>query len=123
MRAILASCGLILLGGSLLVWRAMQLPTRFGDFTGAPQVAVMELVDRPADFLGRTVSAQGTVTDQCKTMGCYFFFSSKKGLLRVDLKEIAMNAPMREGRPAHVEGQIVAFGNGYQLYATAIAFE
>jgi len=42
--------------------------------------------------------------------------------LRVDLEKIAMNAPMREGRPARVEGHMVPYGDGYQLFASAIEF-
>jgi hypothetical protein len=123
MRTIFALCGLILIGGVYWGWRSRQLPTHFGEFTGAPQVAVADLVERPKDFTGKTVSVRGKVSEQCKTMGCYFFFPSAKGTLRVELKDVAMDAPMREGRPAHVEGQMTPFGDAYQLYATAVEFE
>ena len=123
MRTILALSTSILAIGGFFIWRATQLPTHFGEFTGAPTVAVADLVERPKDFLGRTVAAHGSVREQCKTMGCYFFFPSKHGTLRVEMKDIAMKAPMREGHPARVEGQIVAFGDGYQLYASAVEFE
>jgi hypothetical protein len=56
-------------------------------------------------------------------MGCYFFFHAANGKLRVELSGIAMDAPMRESRPARVEGQIVPYTDGYQLYASAVAFE
>jgi hypothetical protein len=56
-------------------------------------------------------------------MGCFFFFLSGKNMLRVDLQEIAMNAPRRNGRPARVEGQIVPYGDGYQFVASAVEFE
>jgi hypothetical protein len=123
MRTILTLCMSILLIGGFFIWRGMQLPTHFGEFTGAPTVAVEDLVERPKDFFGRTVAVHGAVMEQCTTMGCYFFFPSRNGKLRVELKDIAMTAPNREGRPARAEGRIVAFGDGYQLYASAVEFE
>src|SRR5450432_2711193 len=123
MRTIFAVCALILVGGGYWFWRSMQLPTQYGEFIGAPGASVVDIVDRPKDFVGKTVSVRGKVSEQCKTMGCYFFFPTPKGALRVELKDIAMDAPMREGRPAHVEGQIMPYGDGYELYASAVEFE
>jgi hypothetical protein len=56
-------------------------------------------------------------------MGCYFFFLSGKNLLRVDLQEIAMNAPRRNGHIARVEGQLVPFDGGHQFLASSVEFE
>jgi hypothetical protein len=123
MKTILAMCALILASGGYFLWRSTQLPTKYGQFMGAQQVAVADVLSRPNEFLGKTVSMEGRVTEQCKSMGCFFFFPSENGKLRVELKDIAMTAPMREGRPARVEGQIVTYSDGYQLYATAVEFE
>jgi hypothetical protein len=123
MRTILAMCALILVVGGFLVWRSIQLPDRFGEFTGAQEVAVEDLITHPQEFTGKLIFVRGTVKEQCQTMGCYFFFPTPNGKLRVELKDIAMDAPMREGRPARVEGQIVPSTDGYQLYASAVAFE
>ena len=123
MKKIIALCGLILLGGALWTWRALQTPTHFGEFVGAPLVPITELVDRPQDFLGKPVAVEGMISEQCKAMGCFFSFHSGTKALRVELKEIAMNAPMREGRQARVEGQLVPFNGGYQLFASAIDFK
>jgi hypothetical protein len=106
MRTIFAICAVILLIGGVFVWRAMQLPDRFGEFAGGKEVAVEELIARPQEFTGRMLLVRGTVREQCKTMGCYFFFPASNGKLRVELKDIAMDAPMREGRPARVEGRL-----------------
>src|SRR5438128_1437213 len=106
MRKILVLCTLILIAGGFYVWRAMQLPTHFGEFSGAREVSLDDLVNRPTDFLGKTVAVRGAVKEQCRTMGCFFYLQAKNGKLRVELKDIAMDAPMHEGRPAHVEGQI-----------------
>ena len=123
MRTILAICGLTLLAGGFFVWRATQLPTRYGAFIGAPRAAVADLIAEPKDFLGKTVAVEGTISQQCKAMGCFFFFEAGKSALRIELQEIAMNAPMREGRGARVEGQIVPYGDGYQLFASGVEFK
>jgi hypothetical protein len=113
----------MLAGGVLVAWRAIQMPSHYGTFSGAPTVGAAELIDRPKDFLGRTVAVKGTVREQCKTMGCYFFIQSGTRTLRVELQEIAMNAPRREGHQARVEGQMVPYGDDYQLVASAVQFE
>ncbi len=123
MRIILGLCAAILAIGAVLVWRGTQLPTHYGSFTGAPRAAVADLIERPKEFLDKAVLVEGEVRQQCKTMGCYFFFISGEKMLRVDLEQIAMNAPMREGRPVRVEGQLVPFDHSYQLVASAVEFQ
>src|SRR5689334_14577988 len=122
MRTILTLCSLTLIVTGLFIWRAVAKPSRYGSFTGAPRAAVSALVDRPKDFLGRVVSTDGTITEQCKAMGCYFTFRDGQKALRVDLQDIAMTAPMHEGKPARVEGQLFAYGDGYELVASGIEF-
>jgi hypothetical protein len=123
MKKILVLCVLTVAVVTVVVWRAVAQPSRFGTFTSAPKVEVVRLIAEPKAFLGKTVEIEGTVSEQCKTMGCYFFFRSGKDTLRVDLQEVAMTAPMREGRAARVEGQIVPYNGGYQFYASAVEFE
>ena len=100
----------------------MQAPTAFGSFSGAKKTPVELLVERPKDFIGKTVLVEGPVQQQCKAMGCFFFIPAGKNLLRVELQAIAMTAPMKEGHIARVEGQMVPFGDGYQLFASAVQF-
>jgi len=123
MMTIFILCGLILAGGGIFAWRAMQKPTRFGDFVGAPRAEAVDLVERPKEFLRKTVSVQGVVREQCQAMGCFFSIPAGEKMLRVELQEIAMNAPMREGHQAVVEGQMVPYGDGYQLFASAVEFK
>src|SRR5947209_6550894 len=111
MKTIFTVCFLTLVVGSVLLWRTLRLPAHYGAFTGAPKAEVVDLIDRPDDFLHKTVAVHGEVRNQCTTMGCYFFFFSGKKTLRVELAEIAMNAPRRNGHPARVEGQIVPYGD------------
>lgn len=55
--------------------------------------------------------------------GLLFLFLSGKKMLRVELNQVAMNAPQRNGHTARVEGQIVPYGDGYELVASAVEFE
>lgn len=122
MKKILILCTVTLVVASVFIWRAVAKPTRFGSFAGAPRAEVAALVERPKDFVGKPVSVEGTITEQCKAMGCYFNFKDGGKSLRVDLQDIAMTAPMHEGKLARVEGQLVPYGDAYQLYATAVEF-
>src|SRR6266700_4096821 len=123
MRTILALCTVTVLVAGALIWQTVRMPSRYGAFTAAPKTEFANLIERPADYLQKTVTIEGTVRQQCTTMGCYFFFLSGKKMLRVDLQEIAMKAPRRNGRPARVEGQIVPYEGGHQFLASAVEFE
>lgn len=123
MRTIFTLCGLTLAVAAGLVWRSVSKPSRFGTFTSAPKADVAVLLAKPTEFSGKTIEIEGTITEQCKSMGCFFFVRAGQKSLRVDLQEIAMHAPMREGRSARVEGQLVPYNGAYQLYASAVEFE
>jgi uncharacterized protein YdeI (BOF family) len=122
MKKILFICLASFIIVAALVWRAVAKPSIYGQFTGAPRAELVALVERPKEFLGKTVAVEGKITEQCQAMGCFFTFRDGKKALRVDLADIAMTAPMREGKPARVEGQLVPYGEGYQLFATAVEF-
>ena len=123
MRTILTLCALILAAGAYFGWRATRLPTQYGTFIGATKAETADLIERPKEFLGKAVSVEGTVREQCTSMGCYFFMPAGAKMLRIELKEIAMTAPRREGHRARAEGQLVPFENGYQLLASAVEFQ
>lgn len=123
MRTILVLCALSLVIGIIVVWQLVSLPNNYGAFTGASKAEVADLIDRPKDFLHKNLAIEGTVRKQCTTMGCYFFFLSGEKVLRVDLEQITMVAPRRNGHRARVEGQIVPYGDGYQFVASAVEFE
>ena len=123
MRTILILCAVTLVAGAAIIWKTVRLPSHYGVFTGAPKVDVADLIDRPKDFLRKTVTIEGTVRQQCTTMGCFFFFFSGKDMLRVELQEIAMKAPRRNGHLARVEGQIVPYDGEHQFLASAVEFE
>jgi uncharacterized protein YdeI (BOF family) len=122
MKKILLLCTVTLIAIGVLVWRAAAKPSRFGTFTGAPRTEVAVLIAAPKANTGKLLTVEGTITEQCRAMGCFFFFRSGNQSLRIDLQEVAMTAPMREGRRARVEGLLVPYGDGFQLYASAVEF-
>jgi uncharacterized protein YdeI (BOF family) len=123
MKKILLLCAATLVVASVFIWRAVAKPSVYGQFINAPEVTVAALVDHPQQFLGKRVSVEGTITEQCKAMGCFFNFRDGEKSLRVNLEDIAMTAPMHERRPARVEGQLAPYGQAYQLIATAAEFK
>ena len=123
MRIILAITVFAVALGGFGVWQAFRVPDKFGAFTGAPKTEVTALIERPKDFLGKPVMVEGQITEQCQSMGCFFSIPAGKKKLRVDLQEIAMHAPQHEGGEAQVEGELVPYGDGYQLWASAIEFK
>ena len=123
MKKIFIICAITLAAASVLIWRLAARPSVYGTFAGAPKVEVATLIADPKGHMGKLYQVEGTISEQCKSMGCYFFFKSGKEQLRVDLQEVAMTAPMHEGGKARVEGQVVPYNDGYQLYASAVEFK
>lgn len=123
MKTIFALCAAVLIGAGAWIYHATRMPNSYGTFTGAPTIAVADLIARPKDFLNKTVAAEGVVREQCTSMGCYFFFRDGDKTLRVDIQSVAMTAPRKNGRPARVEGRMEPYGDGYQLFASAVEFK
>jgi len=124
MKIIIGVCLASLLGVGALVYRATRPAPVYGKFIGAPRAEVADLVDRPKEYKGKTVAVEGIIRRQCKAMGCFFFFEERDRILRIDLAEIAMEAPKRrDGRRARAEGQLVPFSGGMQLMASAVEFQ
>jgi hypothetical protein len=124
MRLILALCAALLLAGGAMLYRWTRPRLVYGDFSLAPRAEVAALIARPKAYMDKTWSIEGVIRKQCTSMGCFFFFETGEGQLRVDLAEIAMNAPKdRNGRVAVVEGRMVPYGDGYQFWASAVEFK
>ena len=122
MKAIFALCAAILIAAAAWIYHATRMPNSYGTFTGAPTVAVADLLARPKDYVKKTIAADGIVREQCTSMGCYFFFHEGDKMLRVDIESVAMTAPRKNGHPVHVEGRMEPYGDGYQLFASAVEF-
>jgi len=122
MKKIFAICAMTLAMALVFVWHVATRPRVFGTFAGASKVEVATLIADPKGHMDKLYAIEGTISEQCKSMGCYFFFKSGKEELRVDLQEVAMTAPLHEGGRARVEGQVVPYNDGYQFYASAVEF-
>ncbi len=123
MKMIFALCSAVLIAGGLLLYRSTRMPNKYGTFSEVPKVEVIDLIERPKAYLKKPVAAEGVVREQCTSMGCFFFFREGDKMLRVDIQEVAMTAPRKNGHQARVEGQMVPYGDGYQLYAYAVEFK
>ena len=123
MKIIFALCAAVLIGGGFLIYRSTRMPNKYGTFSDVPEVKVIDLIERPKAYLKKTVAIEGVVREQCTSMGCYFFFREGDKALRVDIQTVAMTAPRKNGHQARVEGQLVPYGDGYQLAANAVEFK
>ena len=123
MKMIFALCAAVLIGGGALLYRSTRMPNKYGTFIGVPEVNVADLIEKPKSYLKKTVAVEGVVREQCTSMGCFFFFREGDKTLRIDVQEVAMTAPRKNGHQARVEGQMAPYGDGYQLYAYAVEFK
>jgi hypothetical protein len=106
-RALLVFAGLAALA-------ALPLPAAAGGGTvygkgvsGAKPVTVAELLSNPAEYVGKTVRVEGTVSDVCPMAGCWMNLADPKGERTVRIKvtdgEIVFPVTAK-GRPAVAEG-------------------
>ena len=125
MRNILILCAAILLvGAAALVWYSTR-PQHFGTpFRGAPKAAVKDLLDKPAEHLGRDVAVEGNIIRQCPATGCWLYLKDDSGKdIRVEMNSIAPHFPQRVGRKALVEGQLAKVGDHYEIEGKAVEFK
>jgi len=125
MRTILIFCGLILAGVIAWILVARPFADHYGPaFRGLGRVELGGLLDRPSDHLKKDVRTRGTVTTQCPGCGCWFFVKDARGReLRVEFGDTCPMLPIRRGRMATLEGQLIRFGEGYEFVATAAEFD
>jgi uncharacterized protein YdeI (BOF family) len=122
-KTILTLCTIIALAGAVFLYKTTRPKMTYGQFVGAPKAQVSELIAHPKANMSKTWAIEGTISKQCTSMGCFFFFEDNGKELRIDLAEIAMHAPKnRNGKPVKVEGQMVPYGDGYQFWASAVEF-
>ncbi len=88
--------------------------------SGAPVVKVKDIILRPADFVGRTVTLEGKITSQCQSNGCWFFLYDGTGQIFINLKPNNFALPSRMGKKARVTGIVSADQQGYQIIARGV---
>ena len=129
MKPILILCGAMVAAAiAFFVWQTISGEDHFGKaFTGLPPAAITDLATRPADFLGKPVSIHGKLQRQCPSTGCWFFLvdpaDPKAQAVKVEMGDTTPKLPQRLGQTAHVEGQLIKYGDGYEFIGVAVTFE
>jgi len=129
MKPILTLCAVILFAAiAAIAWKYTGGEDHHGQaFTGLPSAAITDLATRPADFIGKPVSVRGRLMKQCKMSGCWFYLvdpaDSGGRELFVEMGDTTPTLPKRVGQTAHVEGQLIKYGDAYQFIGIAVTFE
>ena len=110
------SMGLALALG--LVTLGAQNPEKYGDGVSLKDATPLaQVIDKPADFEGKTVRVEGTVTAVCMHMGCWMALTPDAGsnaktmLIKVDDGVIVFPSSVK-GKRAAAQGVIERIGVG-----------
>lgn len=128
MKNIFILCAAIVIAAAAaMTWKFSRHDDHFGHpFTGLPAASIPQIMANPDDFLGRQVSINGVLKRQCPATGCWFYLSDpadpKAQELKVEMGDTTPELPKRIGRPAHIEGQLIKYGEGYQFIGVAVTF-
>jgi hypothetical protein len=112
MRALLIAACTLTVGGFL----AAQQPQTFGAGVSLTETTpLVQLLDRPGDFEGKTVRVEGVVTAVCMHMGCWMALTpqasteSRTMLIKVD-DGVIVFPPSAKGRRAIAQGVVERIG-------------
>ncbi len=125
MRKIIILCVVILIAGAAaLIWHLTR-PEHYGPaFQHAQVVSIQELLEKPAEHLGHTVTVEGVINRQCPVTGCWLYIMDASGKqIRAELSSIAPAFPQRRGGVAIVEGKLVKKGDAYEIDGKAVQFK
>ena len=82
---------------------------------GAPAtVTVRALIDRTADYAGRSITLTGNIAMEC-TQGCWFFLDDGTARIYVDLSTAGITIPQWVGKKVTVVGKIKGEGGNLQF--------
>ncbi len=125
MRNILILCAVILVGGiAVLVWRLTRAEHYGPPFQHAQVVSIKDLLEKPAEHLGHSVTVEGIINRQCPVTGCWLYLMDASGKqIRVEMSSIAPTFPQRGGGEAIVEGKLVKNGDAYEIDGKAVQFK
>lgn len=129
MKPIFILCGVIAAAAiAFFVWRSSSGDGHYGKpFTGLSAAPIPDMVVNPVNYLGKPVSIQGVLKRQCPSTGCWFFLADPADptakQLKVEMGDTTPQLPQRLGQTAHVEGQLIKYGEGYEFIGVAVTFE
>ncbi len=125
MKNILILCSAVLITGfGYAAWRFSQ-PEHFGgDFVGATQVSVRQLVHDGATQAAGDVRVEGEVVRQCPASGCWFYLDDGRGnRVKVEMSQVVPRLPQKVGSRAVVEGRMVMMGDEAVLAGSGVEFK
>jgi hypothetical protein len=129
MKSILITCGVIFAAIlAFVVWNSTSEDNHFGKpFSGFIVAPIPDMVANPASYIGKPVSIQGVLKRQCPSTGCWFYLADPADptvkQLKVEMGDTTPKLPQRIGQTAHVEGQLIKFGDGYEFIGVAVTFK
>jgi hypothetical protein len=82
----LAVLALAILGAAPSFPESCPADSYGGGVTLAETTAIADLLEKPADFLGKTVAVKGQVKDVCEMMGCWLEVVSEDGSRSLTVK-------------------------------------
>ncbi|MBI1900455.1 MAG: hypothetical protein HYS13_04975 [Planctomycetia bacterium] len=86
-----------------------------------PQAAAGSLTD---DLVGKTLTVDGEIVQQCPSVGCWFRLKDGTGELFVDLNPAGLRLKdKRVGQQARVTGRLAKIGKQFRLEARFVEFE
>lgn len=110
MQALSSSLGALLISLSLVLSvNAEARPQKVGQGVSekTPEVKVSDLLEKPRDYLGKTVKVRGVVSGVCSHRGCWMKIAGDKPFqaIRIKVKDGAMVFPAdAKGKQAVAQG-------------------
>ena len=98
---------------TLLVFATLLIQAedkKFGkELTVTEKTDVSAIIEKPADFEGKTVLVEGTIVDVCEMRGCWIDIAAAEGYdkIRVKVEDGVIVFPMEaKGKKVTVEGEV-----------------
>jgi len=97
------------------------------DTYGAPiskseSTDIKDILVRPQDYAGKTVTIEGTIVRECPT-GCWFDLESGNAVLHVDINPAGFAIPQEVGSRALVEGEIQYLDNQVSMLGQGVKIQ
>jgi len=103
----------VLLSIAVMVVQAadkMDMTVQASD-NGYEKVAIKDILNKSTDYLGKGVTIEGKITQECPMRGCWITVDDGSGVLLVDLSANNFTIPLNQiGNTAKVYGNVTLVG-------------
>jgi hypothetical protein len=83
---------------------------------GYEKVAIKDILNKSSDYLGKGVTVEGKITQECPMRGCWITVDDGTGILLVDLYPNNFTIPLNQvGNTAKVYGNVTLVGETKKL--------